>query len=232
MSRTSNVPANTCWWFIMPDFSLVPVDHQPDFSDVSLVPVDHDPFSIDDAIGQSQSQIQTQPAETQPESSPQQPAMEVAQFDLGQPFRGDGRPDGSYDHDGYVPSGLDSSGSGGHVKIQNADFVIPDSGPTVPSYEQNFTGAEAAQAFANGFKLYQAAGYPTVGDASFGAVAQSNIGIIAVGPNSITSTQGITAYDGNRQMYFEPTNADASITVSIDPVTRSISVVQNPGRRA
>ena len=28
----------------MPDYSLVPVDYQPDFSEVSLVPVDHDPF--------------------------------------------------------------------------------------------------------------------------------------------------------------------------------------------
>jgi len=43
----------------MPDFSLVPVDHQPDFSDVSLIPVDHDPFSADGA---------SQQAGTQPES--------------------------------------------------------------------------------------------------------------------------------------------------------------------
>lgn len=31
----------------MADYSLVEVDHQPDFDDVSLVPVDHDPFSAD-----------------------------------------------------------------------------------------------------------------------------------------------------------------------------------------
>lgn len=36
----------------MPEFSLVPVDHQPEFPDVSLVPVDHDPFSVDDATRQ------------------------------------------------------------------------------------------------------------------------------------------------------------------------------------
>jgi hypothetical protein len=40
----------------MPDFSLVPVDHQPEFEDVSLVPVDHDPFSADGAIQQAQAQ--------------------------------------------------------------------------------------------------------------------------------------------------------------------------------
>jgi hypothetical protein len=28
----------------MADYSLVPVDHQPDFADASLVPVEHDPF--------------------------------------------------------------------------------------------------------------------------------------------------------------------------------------------
>ena len=29
----------------MSDFSLVPVDYQPDFGDISFVPVDHDPFA-------------------------------------------------------------------------------------------------------------------------------------------------------------------------------------------
>jgi hypothetical protein len=45
----------------MPDFSLVPVDHQPEFSDVSLVPVDHDPFSADDIIQQTRAQLESQP---------------------------------------------------------------------------------------------------------------------------------------------------------------------------
>jgi hypothetical protein len=31
----------------MPDYTLVPVDYQPDFGDASLVPVDHDEFSAD-----------------------------------------------------------------------------------------------------------------------------------------------------------------------------------------
>jgi Domain of unknown function (DUF4329) len=55
----------------MPDFSLVPVDHQPDFSDVSLIPVDHDPFGADGAVQQGQAQLaQTQPAQPQPENPP------------------------------------------------------------------------------------------------------------------------------------------------------------------
>jgi hypothetical protein len=53
----------------VPDFSLVPVDYQPDFSDASLVPVDHDPFAGDGGIRQAQAQpvqIQTQPVQPQP----------------------------------------------------------------------------------------------------------------------------------------------------------------------
>lgn len=48
----------------MPDFSLVPVDHQPDFSDVSLFPVDYDPFSADDLVKQARSPTQPQRLET------------------------------------------------------------------------------------------------------------------------------------------------------------------------
>jgi hypothetical protein len=53
MWPTRSGPANTYWWFIMPDYSLVPVDYQPDFSDFSLVPVDYDPFA-DDITQQAQ----------------------------------------------------------------------------------------------------------------------------------------------------------------------------------
>ena len=66
----------------MPDFSLVPVDHQPDFSDVSLVPVDHDPFGADGTTQQAQFQLaqtQTQPASAQP----QQPVTGAGQPNVG-----------------------------------------------------------------------------------------------------------------------------------------------------
>jgi hypothetical protein len=60
----------------MSDFSLVPVDHQPDFDNVSLVPVDHDPFGDSDTIQQAPVQLaqtQTQPAQPEPQGQPQQP---------------------------------------------------------------------------------------------------------------------------------------------------------------
>ena len=68
----------------MPDFSLVPVDHQPDFGDVSFVPVDHDPFSADGATQQVQAQsIQSQSVQTPPAGSQQPPVMQAGQPDVG-----------------------------------------------------------------------------------------------------------------------------------------------------
>jgi len=64
----------------MADYSLVPVEHQPDFENVALVPVDHDPFSADGVTQQARSpqahaqQAQTQPAQSQ-QAQTKQPAM-------------------------------------------------------------------------------------------------------------------------------------------------------------
>lgn len=46
----------------MPDYFLVPVDYQPDFSDFSLVPVNYDPFSLGGMFQQGPSQPEIQPA--------------------------------------------------------------------------------------------------------------------------------------------------------------------------
>ena len=218
----------------MPDFSLVSVDHQPDFGDISFVPVDHDPFGADGMIEQARTQLESQSQRLATVSDLRGYGGGSRGSDGG--FYGGGL-GGSYDASGYVPgAGPYSSESEGQVAKetpgQAASFVFPDSGPTAPVHEQVATGAEAAQYFANVFNGNGGAGYPTIGDASFGAVAQSNIGIIAAGPNTITSTSEITAYDGNTMMYFKPANGSASVTVSIDSATHSISVVQNPGRAA
>ncbi|VIO68156.1 hypothetical protein CI1B_19420 [Bradyrhizobium ivorense] len=62
----------------MPDYSLVPVDHQPDFDDYSLVPVDYDPFAADGVT--QQAQLQPPPTPTQPaQTQPQQPATGAGQ---------------------------------------------------------------------------------------------------------------------------------------------------------
>ncbi|MBC9876348.1 hypothetical protein G8O24_03180 [Bradyrhizobium sp. INPA01-394B] len=68
-------PANICWSFLMVDYSLVPVEHQPDFENVSLVPVDHDPFSADGVTQQAPGQQ----AQNEPISSMRNAAMISAQ---------------------------------------------------------------------------------------------------------------------------------------------------------
>jgi len=65
----------------MPDFSLVPVDHQPDFDDYSLVPVDHNPFAADGLTQQAQIQL----AQAQPQ---QPPPTGAGQPDAGAPAAG------------------------------------------------------------------------------------------------------------------------------------------------
>ena len=40
----------------MADYSLVPVEHQPDFENASLVPVDHNPFGDSGTVQQAQFQ--------------------------------------------------------------------------------------------------------------------------------------------------------------------------------
>lgn len=64
----------------MADYSLVPVEHQPDFENVSLVPVDHDPFSADGVTQQAPGQqAQSEPAQ----APPQQPPTGVGRLYVG-----------------------------------------------------------------------------------------------------------------------------------------------------
>lgn len=89
----------------MPNYSLVPVDHQPDFDDYSLVPVDHDPFAADSVI--QQAQIQQPPTPTQLAQQPQpQPQQQQPSTGAGQP--GVNGP----------ATGNSSSGSGGIAGIK------------------------------------------------------------------------------------------------------------------
>ena len=73
---------------MMPNYSLVPVDHQPEFDDYSLVPVDYDPFAADGVT--QQAQIQQAQAQLPPQGSPQQPPATGA----GQPRASGGMPPG------------------------------------------------------------------------------------------------------------------------------------------
>jgi hypothetical protein len=95
----------------MPDYSLVPVDHQPDFDDYSLVPVDYDPFAADGVPQQAQLQqppAPTQPAQPQPQTQPQQPATGAGQPGVNGPATGNS-PSGSVGGAGVGNAGIGPS---------------------------------------------------------------------------------------------------------------------------
>jgi hypothetical protein len=102
---------------MMPDYSLVPVDHQPDFDDHSLVPVDHDPFAEDGATQQAQ----IQQAQAQPQGLPQQ-----------QPATGAGQPGVNGPATGNSPSG-----SGGGAGVGNAGSD-PSNAPWAQAWSPDF----------------------------------------------------------------------------------------------
>jgi len=109
----------------MPDFTLVPVDHQPDFDNYSLVPVDYDPFAHDGLAQQAQFQqppTPTQPAQPQPQSQPQQPATGAGQPGVNGPATGNS-----------------PSGSGGGAGGGNAG-----SDPSNPTWAQGWSPESAA----------------------------------------------------------------------------------------
>jgi hypothetical protein len=111
----------------MPDYSLVPVDHQPDFDDHSLVPVDYDPFAADGVAQQAQ----IQQAQAQPQGPPQQPATVAGQPDAGaaggvlSPLRDENRMVDSYVYKklstGTPPTGPQVTTANGNLTITATD---------------------------------------------------------------------------------------------------------------
>ncbi len=113
----------------MPNYSLVPVDHRPDFVDYSLVPVDHDPFAADGVTQQAQIQqppTPTRPTQPQPQTQSQQPATGAGQPGVNGPATGNS-----------------SSGSGGIAGIKRFGG---DEGGDYPSRNAGigFESAESA----------------------------------------------------------------------------------------
>jgi hypothetical protein len=112
----------------MPDYSLVPVDYQPQFDDHSLVPIGYDPFAADGVAQQPQIQL----AQAQPQDPQQPPAPGAGQPDTGAPAAGgvlgalkeNGRVD-SYVHKklstGTPPVGPQVTAAGSNRKITATD---------------------------------------------------------------------------------------------------------------
>jgi len=116
----------------MPDYSLVPVDYQPDFDDYSLVPVDHDPFAADGVAQQSQ----IQQAQAQPQGPPQQqPATGAGQPDAGAPAAGDGiGPTGGAPNPTLDQGAAKAAPFGGYANPTPTDS-LPSNGGAIPLNE-------------------------------------------------------------------------------------------------
>ena len=104
----------------MPDYSLVPVDYQPDFDDHSLVPVDHDPFAADGVAQQAQIQL----AQAQPQQ---------------QPPAGAGQPDAGAPAAGGVLSPLTENGRIDSYVYKKLSTGTPPTGPQVTTAKGNLT---------------------------------------------------------------------------------------------
>jgi hypothetical protein len=113
----------------MPDYSLVPVDYQPNFDGYSLVPVDYDPFAADGPV--QQAQLQQPPAPSpppQPQTPPPPPATGAGQPGVNGPATGNG-----------------PGGPGGGAAVGNAG-----SDPGNPIWAQGWSPESAAfDGFAN-----------------------------------------------------------------------------------
>ena len=99
----------------MSEFSLVPVEHQPEFGDVSFIPVDHDPFSLDDL---------SQAAGTQAQSQPQPRPTGAGAPNVSASIAPPARPSVPYDQDSV------DNGVAGQIAAQNSTSaaISPPSG--------------------------------------------------------------------------------------------------------
>jgi len=123
----------------MPDYSLVPVDYQPDFGDYSLVPVDYDPFAADGVAQQSQ----TQYAQAQPQGPLQQrPATGAGQPDAGAPAA---TPTGPLTSNGVLTALRDENNMVDSYVYARRSTGTPPVGPRVSTPYKTVTATDGAK---------------------------------------------------------------------------------------
>jgi hypothetical protein len=108
----------------MRDYSLVPVDYQPEFDDHSLVPVGYDPFATDGVAQRPQIQL----AQAQPQAPLQQPPAPRA-----------GQPDASAPATGGVLTPLTENGRVDSYVYKNLSTGTPPTGPQVSTANGSHT---------------------------------------------------------------------------------------------
>jgi hypothetical protein len=114
----------------MPDYSLMPVDHHPDFDDHSFVPVDYDPFAADGVAQQAQIQLaQAQPQQKPPTASGRSDAGVPAAGGVLSPLRDENHMVDSYVYEKYStgtpPAGPQVTTAKGNLTITATDNANP-----------------------------------------------------------------------------------------------------------
>lgn len=198
----------------MPDYSLVPVDYQPEFEGVSLVPVDYDPFSTDGVTQQAQ----TQQAQTQ-QGQPQQPATEAGQPDVGAPVI-DGGPSGSQGGNGLSPGGSDAGGGPNPTSDQaGASEPLPFSGLANPTPAESLVNRQKMK------DQMGLAGADRTGNNGAISDGGETYGFVTTGPTRryltsdqtgeiMMATSPFYAYDGTRYAFIDASPA-RPLTVTI-----------------
>ena len=194
----------------MPDYSLVPVDYQPDFDDHSLVPVDYDPF----AAGGLAQRAQIQQTQVQPQGPPQQlPATGAGQSDAGAPAAGGG-PSGSIGG-GIGPTGgapnpaLDQGAAkaapfGGYANPTPTDS-LPSNGGPIPLRDEN--GMVDSYVYAK-----NSTGTPPAGPQV--TTAKRNLTITATDNAKLTNFGGVY---GHTLTFSEPGSNNLATITAADP---------------
>lgn len=173
----------------MPDYSLLPVDHQPDFDDYSIVPVDYDPFAADGVAQQAQIQLaQAEPQQQPPAGAgPDQGAAKAA------PFGGYANP---------APTDLRTSNGSLNFLHENGKF---DS----YVYEKNSTGISPAGPQATTVnRNIMVTATDNAGPTNFGGVYGRTLTFSEPGSNNLKT---VTAADPTGLLVATPVEGDPNV---------------------
>ena len=197
----------------MDDFSLVPVDHQPDFDDVSLIPVDHDPFGDSGTVQRAptqpaqipiqspQTQPQTQQAQPEPQTQAQQSVTEANQPGVNGPATSS-IPGGSSGGAGVGNAGIDpsnptsgpGSASGSASSSIGKGLLQATINAVVPgAYYSNLAQQQFRQGNYGAATVYGVAalGDAALGAATLGASTRLGTGVRAAGTLVPATTEGV-----------------------------------------
>jgi len=200
----------------MPDYSMVPVDYQPNFDDYSLVPVHYDPFAAD---GPAQ-QAQIQQAQAQPQGPPSSSQQrEPVNPEAGAPAAGDAiGPTGGASNPTLDQGAAKAAPFGGYANPTPTDS-LPSNGRLIPLRDEN--GMLDSYVYGK-----NSTGTPPAGPQV--TTAKGNLTITATDNAKPTNFGGVY---GHTLTFSEPASNNLSTLTAADPTGLLVAtpVEDNPG---